>query len=82
MQIIHGSVTPTNAEYDARVGETITIRVDSDVEEELHVHSVPEHEFQIVPGQSQAFSFSVAVPGRVAIELHHSDVTVATLMVR
>ena len=82
VQISKGTVTPTNAEFEARVGEPITVRVDSDVDEELHVHSVPEHEFEIKPSAGQTFTFSVEVPGQVAIELHHSDKTVATLTVR
>ena len=82
VQISKGMVTPTNAEFEARVGEPITVRVDSDVDEELHVHSVPEHEYEIKPAAGQTFTFSVAVPGQVAIELHHSDKTVATLTVR
>jgi hypothetical protein len=82
VQIRGGTVTPLNAQFDAKVGETITLRVDSDVAEELHVHSVPEHEFEVLPKVGQVFSFSVAVPGQVAIELHHSGKTVATLIVR
>ena len=82
VQISQGTVTPTNAEFEARVGEPITVRVDSDVDEELHVHSVPEHEYEIKPAAGQTFTFSVAVPGQVAIELHHSDKTVATVTVR
>lgn len=82
VQIHNGTVTPLNAQYDATVGEQITLRVDSDVADELHVHSVPEHEFEVLPKAGQVFSFSVAVPGQVAIELHHSGKTVATLIVR
>lgn len=82
VQISQGTVTPTNAELEARVGEPITVRIDSDVDEELHVHSVPEHEFEVKPAAGQIFSFIVAIPGQVAIELHHSDKTVATVTVR
>lgn len=82
VQIHGGTVTPLNAQFDAKVGEQITLRVDSDVDEELHVHSVPEHEFEVLPKAGQVFSFNVAVPGQVAIELHHSGKTVATVIVR
>lgn len=75
-------VTPLNAQFDATVGQPITLRVDSDVAEELHVHSVPEHEYEVLPKPGQVFTFSVDVPGQVAIELHHADKTVATLIVR
>lgn len=82
VRIAGGVVTPTNERVDAKVGEKITINVDSDVAEELHVHSVPDHEFEILPVPGQVFSFTVDLPGQVAIELHHSDKTVATLVVR
>lgn len=82
VQISHGNVTPTNAEYEAKVNEPITFTVDSDAADELHVHSVPEHEFEIKPAAGQKFTFTVTVPGQVVVELHGSDKTVATLTVR
>lgn len=80
--IMGGVVTPDNGEYEAKVGEPITINVDSDVVDALHVHSVPEHEFEIKPGTGQNFTFTVTVPGQVVIELHTLEKTVATLTVR
>ncbi|MGI9123668.1 MAG: hypothetical protein ACR2JM_02810 [Mycobacterium sp.] len=82
VKINAGAVTPTNAEFSAAVGEPITVVVDSDVADSLHVHSVPEHEFEIKPAKGQSFSFAVTVPGQVVIELHNADKTVATLTVR
>ena len=82
VSIMGGVVTPDNGEYEAKIGEPITINVDSDVADELHVHSVPEHEFEIKPGIGQNFTFTVTVPGQVVIELHKIDKTVATLTVR
>lgn len=82
MQIHGGTVTPLNATFDAAVGQPITLRVDSDVADMLHVHSVPEHEYQVMAAPGQEFTFSADVPGQVAIELHHADKTVATVMVR
>lgn len=80
--ILKGVVTPNNGEYEAKVGEPITLNVDSDVADQLHVHSVPEHEFEVKPGTGQNFTFAVTVPGQVVIELHSADKTVATLTVR
>jgi hypothetical protein len=48
----------------------------------LHVHAEPDHTFAITPGAGQRFRFTVDIPGRVEIELHHADRTVATLLVR
>ncbi|MCV7432682.1 hypothetical protein MN2019_02745 [Mycolicibacterium neoaurum] len=77
-----GVVTPTNAELDAIVGEPITLRVDSDVADQLHVHSVPEHTFTIAAAQKQTFTFTVDVPGRVDVELHDLGSTIVTIQVR
>ena len=71
-----------NAELSARINEPITLNVTSDADDELHVHAVPEHEFEVKPGAAQRFEFTVDVPGRVEIELHHLNRTVAVLQVR
>ncbi|AKK27366.1 hypothetical protein [Mycobacterium sp. EPa45] len=80
--IAHGTVTPTNATLTAKVGQPITLRVNSDAADELHVHSTPDHEFEIAAKPEQEFSFTVDVPGSVAVELHHLDRTVATIQVQ
>jgi hypothetical protein len=80
--IANGQVTPTNASWQAKVGQPITVRVTSDATDELHVHSVPDHEFEIVAAPNQTFQFSVDTPGDVEVELHHLDRTVATIQVR
>jgi hypothetical protein len=78
-------VTPTNAQLQAKVKQPIVIRVQSDVPDELHVHSVPDHTFKIEPKEGQAFQsfqFTVDVPGQVAIELHDLNKTIATIQVQ
>jgi plastocyanin len=80
--IAHGGVTPSNATWQAKVGQPITVRVTSDAPDELHVHSSPDHEFEVAAAPNQTFSFTVDVPGSVEIELHKLDRTVATLQVQ
>ncbi len=80
--IAKGQVTPVNATLQARVNQPITFRITSDAADELHVHSVPDHEFKIAAAPNQTFQFSVDVPGNVEVELHHLDRTVATIQVR
>ena len=80
--IAHGSVTPTNASLQAKVNQPITFHVTSDATDELHVHSVPDHEFKVAAAPNQTFQFSVGVPGNVDVELHHLDKTIATIQVR
>ena len=79
--IAHGQVTPTNATLQAAVHQPITLHVTSDVPDELHVHSVPDHKFEVAATANQTFQFSVDVPGSVDVELHHLDRTVATIHV-
>jgi hypothetical protein len=80
--IAKGQVTPSNATLQATVSEPITLRVNSDAVDELHVHSVPDHKFHVAAATNQTFQFSVAVPGNVDVELHHLDRTIATIQVR
>lgn len=80
--IANGQVTPTNATLQAKVNEQITLRITSDVTDELHVHSVPDHKFEIAAAPNQTFQFSVEVPGNVDVELHHLKRTIATIQVQ
>jgi hypothetical protein len=80
--IAKGQVTPTNATLGAKVGQSITVRVTSDATDELHVHSSPDHKFQITAAPNQAFEFKVDVPGNVEVELHHLNRTIATIQVQ
>ncbi|MCV7103852.1 hypothetical protein [Mycobacterium palustre] len=80
--VAKGQVSPTNATLQARVGQPITLRVTSDATDELHVHSTPDHKFQVAAAPNQTFQFSVDVPGNVEVELHHLDRTIATIHVQ
>lgn len=80
--IAGGVVTPTNGQVQGEVGKPIVLQVDSDVADSLHVHSVPEHTFQVEPRPGQEFEFTVDVPGQVDIELHDLNRTVVTIQVR
>lgn len=77
-----GQVNPTNAQLQAKTKEQIVVKVDSDVADELHVHSTPDHTFKIEAKPAQQFQFSVDVPGNVDIELHQLNKTIATVQVQ
>ena len=79
--IAHGQVTPANATLTATVRQPITLHVTSDATDELHVHSVPDHKFEVAATADQTFQFSVDVPGNVDVELHYLDRTVVTIQV-
>lgn len=77
-----GEVTPTNEPLQAKVGDPIIVRVTSDAADELHVHSNPEHTFKVEPKSGQSFQFTVAVPGKVDVELHQLNRTIASITVQ
>lgn len=77
--IAAGKATPANAAIPAKVGQPITVHVTSDAADELHVHSTPDHEFTIAAAPNQTFTFTINDPGKVEVELHHLDQTVATI---
>ncbi|WP_067656272.1 hypothetical protein [Nocardia harenae] len=82
VRLAGGAVTSDDTRVEAAVGQPIELVVDSDTSDELHVHSDPDHSFEVKPAAGQRFSFTVAVPGRVEIELHDAGRTVATILVR
>src|SRR6185312_12375047 len=62
-----GKVTPQGKRVNVKVGQKITLHVTSDADEEVHVHSTPEHEYELKPGDDKSYSFSLKVPGQVAV---------------
>jgi FlaG/FlaF family flagellin (archaellin) len=77
-----GNVTPSNEQLQAAVKEQIVIRVNSDVADELHVHSNPEHTFKVEAKPAQSFQFTADVPGQVDIGLQQLKRTIATVQVQ
>ncbi|GAA3515923.1 hypothetical protein GCM10022234_08810 [Aeromicrobium panaciterrae] len=77
-----GKVTPLGKKVDVKVGEPVTLHVVSDADEEVHVHSDPEHEYEISAGDDKTFTFTIETPGQVAVEAHHLDVTIVELVAR
>lgn len=83
IEIEDGQVTPAGEQVEASVGDEVLLEVDSDVTDELHVHSAPEeHEFAVRASEGQRFRFTVEQPGQFDVELHDSGVLVAQLVVR
>jgi hypothetical protein len=77
-----GTVTPTNEQVKAKVGEAIVIRIDSDVADQLHVASNPQHQFPVDAKPNQNFQFTLTVPGDVNVELLTLHQTIATVQVQ
>ena len=77
-----GKVTPTDEQLQAKVGNPIVVRIDSDVVDQLHVKSNPEHLFTVQPQANQSFQFTVTVPGTFDVELKQLNRTIATITVQ
>ena len=77
-----GKVTPQGDRVDVKVGQKVTLHITSDVEEAIHVHSEPEHEYEVGPGDDVEKSFTIDTPGQIAVEAHHLDLTIVQLVVR
>lgn len=80
--IADGSTSPQGDRVDAKVGQKITLRISSDVAEEIHVHSDPEHTYRVGADDEVEKSFTVEKPGQVAVEAHELGVTIVQLVVR
>lgn len=78
-----GKVTPQGRRVEVKVGEPIELRVTSDKKDEVHVHSEPEHEYEVAAGaKDKEFIFAIDTPGQVAVESHGLGVTIVQLVVR
>ncbi len=82
VEIVNGEVVPLGSKVDVKVGEPVNLHIISDAAEEIHVHSDPEHEFEIAAGGDETFTFTIETPGQVAVEAHHLDVTIVELVAR
>lgn len=77
-----GAVSPQGGRVEVTAGTPVNLRVTSDVAEQIHVHSDPEHTYEVAAGGSISRTFTVDTPGQVAVEAHGLDVTIVQLVVR
>jgi hypothetical protein len=76
-----GAASPNGERVELGVGETLTLRIDSDRPGELHVHSTPEKEIAFPAGQSER-KLKIEQPGVVDVEEHDSGKVLLQLEVR
>jgi len=74
-----GQIEADSDLVQAKTGQQIMFMVTSDAADEIHVHSEPEHEFEVKPGPEQMFTFTVDTPGTVEVESHVLDTTILKL---
>jgi plastocyanin len=82
IEFVNGEVVPMNEKVDVKVGEPVNLHVISDADEEIHVHSDPEREYEVAAGDDKTFTFTIKTPGQVAVEAHKLDVTIVELVAR
>jgi hypothetical protein len=81
--ITDGEVTPAGERVDVKLGQPIRLVVDSDAADELHVHSTPEHEFEVPAGaHGKVYEFTLNQPGVVEVELHELGQVVVSIAAR
>jgi plastocyanin len=68
-----GHISASSDLVRASTGQKIMFMVTSDAADEIHVHSVPDHEFEVKPGPEQTFTFAVNTPGTIEVESHGLD---------
>ena len=77
-----GHITPDDGHVvNVAVGQKVQLNVSSDAADEIHVHSVPEHEFEAPAGADKTFSLTLDTPGTVIVESHGLDVVLVKLQV-
>jgi plastocyanin len=64
------------------VGQPIDLVVTTDSDQEIHVHSTPEHEYHVKAGaRNQTFEFTIDTPGTIEVESHTLDALIVKLQV-
>lgn len=76
-----GNVTlDADQRIEASVGDVVTLTIDSDVTEEVHLHGY-EIFADVVPGETTTVTFTADTPGRFEIEFETSHAFIAELVV-
>ena len=76
-----GSVVEGGSRQRATLNEAVTIRVTSDVADEVHVHGY-EKKFAVAAGQTGEVTFNANIPGVFEVELEKAHKLLFTMEVR
>jgi carbonic anhydrase/acetyltransferase-like protein (isoleucine patch superfamily) len=76
-----GSVVEGGSRQRATLGQPVTIRVTSDVADEVHIHGY-DKKFNVAAGQTAEVTFSATIPGVFEVELEKSKKVLFTMEVR
>ena len=77
------SVSPSGQKIDATVGQSVVLRVTSDIADEVHAHTGGDgYELEVPAGEPTTGTFVLESPGSFEIESHHREKVLAILNVR
>jgi hypothetical protein len=77
-----GQITPNDGHaVEVAQGQEVQLNVSSDVDDEIHVHTEPDHEYEVKAGKDETFTFTVDSPGVYPIESHGLEITIVKLQV-
>lgn len=80
LTISGGKVEGGAVRHDVKLGDEVTFRVTSDIDEELHVHGY-DRKLELTAGTPAEVTFTADIPGVFEVELEHSGLKVAELKV-
>lgn len=75
---VEGSTVTGGGRISVPVGETVTLRITSDIADEVHIHGYDLF-VDLEAGVTAEVSFVADIPGVVEIETHNSQLVIATL---
>ena len=76
--VIDGSEVTGGGRISVPLGETVTLRIASDVDDEVHIHGYDIY-VDLVAGTTIETSFVADIPGVVELETHDGGLVLATL---
>jgi heme/copper-type cytochrome/quinol oxidase subunit 2 len=76
--VIEGTTVTGGGRLSVPVGETVTLRITSNVADEVHIHGYDLF-IDLEPGVASEVSFSADIPGTVEIETHNDQLEIASL---
>ena len=74
-------VQPSGSKIEVKAGKPVHLRIESDMDGELHVHSSPEQQIPFSKGMTEK-TLTIAQPGLVDVEIHSLDKLVVQLEVK
>ena len=78
--IADGKVTPSGRKISVEVGQLVTLRVTSDEDDQIHVHTGGDgFELEVPAGKQSTGSFTLTSAGSFEVESHHLEKIIVIL---